>query len=284
MKETIKMPGLYKGQSQQNEAIILAMPVLDVEQKADDSEETITHYISTPDEDRGGDIVNPHGLDDTDFNKSKTVLFNHNYNFPVARNLWLKKQDAGVLCKTKFGSTQMSKDIYLLHKENILNSWSIGFQLDYSKDKYAEYKDGKFYINFWKMFEYSSVSVAMNPNAVDIAKGIIKSVSLKDEFERQEEERIIKQIISEYQKTNEVIKEFMAFKEEVKQFSEFAKEFHPVMAQFIADVRAEVEKLTKKAVQETTEIVGKHDLKLDIDKLIKSTVSGAISGFTGREK
>lgn len=267
----------------QKEPMLLS-PHISVEQKADDKEQSITHFISTPDLDRGGDIVDPHGVDDTDFNKSGTVLFNHNYNFPVAKNLWLKKQDDGVLAKTKFGSTPMAKDIFTLHKEGILNSWSIGFMIDHEKQHAAEWKDGKFYINFLKLFEYSSVSVAMNPNAIDTVKSMVKSIQIKEEFERLDEEEKVKAAILGYSKELAELREYI---KGLAELNAALGNFKTIDAAF-TDIKAEIKTLSEKiatnAVKDAGETVGTKKLvTIDLKSLAGDIVTGAVSRITGKE-
>src|SRR5438093_8430298 len=66
-----------------------------------EAERSIVHYITTPDRDRGGDVVNPFGMLDKDFSKSPTVFYNHRYMLPVAKSLWRKAEAQGVLAKTQ---------------------------------------------------------------------------------------------------------------------------------------------------------------------------------------
>jgi len=137
-----------------------------------EAERTIVHYITTPDRDRGGDIVNPFGMLDTDFAKSPSVFYNHNYNLPVAKSLWRKATDGGVLAKTKFSKTDFANDIYTLHKEGIINTWSIGFRIPDAEDAVNyDKKTNTLFINRWELVEYSSAPIAMNPNSLDIQKG-----------------------------------------------------------------------------------------------------------------
>ena len=157
------------------------------------SERAITHYISTPDIDRGKDIVIPSGMDSTDFEKSKTVFYNHNYDRPIAKNLWVKRTADGVKVKTVFSETPFANDIYTLHMEDIIKTWSIGFDLPRVAGRYSEpvkgalsvdEKTGVRTINKWILLEYSSAPLAMNPNAVDLAKNI-KSYMKSDEMKFQ---------------------------------------------------------------------------------------------------
>jgi len=153
------------------------------------SERAITHYISTPAVDRGKDIVNPKGMDSTDFEKTKTVFYNHNYDKPIAKNLWVKRTEDGVKVKTVFSETPFANDIYTLHQEDIIKTWSIGFDVPRKSGRYSEPVDGAITlddksgirtINKWILLEYSSAPLAMNPNALDLAKNI-KSYMKTDE-------------------------------------------------------------------------------------------------------
>jgi len=154
------------------------------------SERAITHYISTPHIDRGKDIVNPKGMDTTDFEKSKTVFYNHNYDKPIAKNLWLKRTEDGVKVKTQFSETPFANDIYTLHLEDIIKTWSIGFDVPRQKGRWSDPVEGAITldggtgirtINKWILLEYSSAPLAMNPNALDLAKNI-KSYLKTDEM------------------------------------------------------------------------------------------------------
>lgn len=153
------------------------------------SERSIVHYITTNDKDWGGDIVNPKGMDDSNYANSPTVFYNHNYNLPLAKSLWRKPNEKGVIAKTQFSKkTIFADDIYQLHLEGVLNTWSIGW-IPALVD--GELKEGALvfdeeksilYINEWSLVEYSSAPLAMNPNALDVAKSFAKSAQLKEEI------------------------------------------------------------------------------------------------------
>lgn len=186
------------------------------------SERAITHYISTPAIDRGKDIVNPKGMDSTDFEKSKTVFYNHNYDRPIAKNLWLKRTDDGVKVKTQFSETPFANDIYTLHSEDIIKTWSIGFDVPRQKGRYSDPVDGAILIddksgirtiNKWILLEYSSAPLAMNPNALDLAKNIksyMKTDEIKSVIEGFEYREEIKVLIDNQQKEIEDLKTLIA--------------------------------------------------------------------------
>ena len=136
------------------------------------AERAIVHYITTNDIDKMRDVVEPKGMDDSEF--GKTVFYNHNYNLPIAKNISLKAIADGVKAKTVFSKNQFADDIYNMHMEDIINTWSIGFM---PKPGCIEFDEKKncYVIKEWRLFEYSSAPLAMNGNARDIAKGIVKS-------------------------------------------------------------------------------------------------------------
>ncbi len=160
------------------------------------SERAIVHYISTPDLDRHRDILNPKGMDDSEFVQAPSVWYNHNYKYdpnamPIAKSLWRKKQEAGVLTKTVFATTAQANDAYLLHSEGFINTWSVGITPKYDKEGNAEkdsivYDEKKKITTWekWKMFEYSSAPLPANVYAQDQIKAMgeieLESVEYKN--------------------------------------------------------------------------------------------------------
>jgi len=149
--------------------------ISDLETKALKDERAIIHYISTNDLDRTKDIMNPAGMDATDFLKARTVFFNHNYNQPIAKNTELIVEPNGVKAKTVFSETKFADDVYKWHTEGIVNTWSIGFTAD-PKDITIDPDKGVWTYNKWNLLEYSSAPLPANPNALDQAKAVTKSI------------------------------------------------------------------------------------------------------------
>lgn len=140
-------------------------------------ERTIIHYITTNAVDRGKDIVNPLGMDYTDFEKTKTVFYNHNYDKPIAKNVWIKQYNNNVKVGTQFSKSEFANDIYTLHLEDIIKTWSIGFDVPRKNGRWSDPIEGAIItdektgirtINKWILLEYSSAPLAMNPNALDL--------------------------------------------------------------------------------------------------------------------
>jgi len=165
-----------------NDIVRMTFDIL--EKRIDLKERSVTSYISKSTLDRGGDIVRPEGLDEKNYRKNPIVLFNHNPDKPVGTNLWLKKEDEGVLAKTQFGTTPFADDIFQLTKEKILNAFSIGFI-----PKVWERDEKEDIVTFtdWELLEYSVVSVPMNPDAVLEGLKMVKSEMAKSIFEAKKE-------------------------------------------------------------------------------------------------
>jgi len=150
----------------------------DIEEKVfDKKERSVKHFISKEVVDRGKDIVKTGSIDDAEYRKNPIVLFNHNPFMPVARNSWLKTEGDGTLVKTIFGTTPDADDIYLLNVERILNAWSIGFMpKTWEFDQESEVTT---FTNI-ELYEYSSVAVPMNQDAVTEGLKMVKSQQVKD--------------------------------------------------------------------------------------------------------
>lgn len=233
-----------------------------LEKSVDDAERSIKQYISTTTLDRGKDIMLPKGLDETNYRKNPVVLFNHNKDLVIGRNLWLKKESDGVLAKTQFANTPFADDIYILNKEGCLNAWSIGFmprKWDFDQEKgITTYTD-------WELLEYSSVSVPMNQDAVNTAKAMVKSDMAKNLFEKQEMTVEIKNLLLSFPKDIErldsLIKELDA-KIEDKDWYESME----TVERKIFELNEEIKELKKKLETKTLGSLGEH--KSEIEKAI----------------
>lgn len=143
-----------------------------------DSEMTITHYISTPTPDRYGDIVDPEGMLEDQYRKNPVVLLNHDSSkMIIGKNLWLEKTERGILAKTQFADTENGREVYRLNKTGFMNAWSIGFLIP---EGGIEIKDGKRYIRKWELLEYSAVAVPANPDCVNLVMKSLKTIFPKN--------------------------------------------------------------------------------------------------------
>lgn len=197
------------------EPIILSYHSL--EKEFSDEDKVIVHYITTEDIDWIGDVVIAKGMDASEFEKYKTVFYNHDTEKPIAKNIGLIVKDGkGVIAKSKFSEYyEFSNDIYNLYKEDIINTWSIRFRPKNTSQS-IEFKTNEkgeeitIYKN-WDLIEYSAAPLAMNPNAVTLAKSIVKSDNAKYILESYEKyftvEKAIKEHEDKLKQINELLEE-----------------------------------------------------------------------------
>ena len=155
-----------------------------------EKEKTIIHYISTSTPDRYNDIVNPEGIDDSDFRKNPVVFFGHRSNgFPIGKNIWLKPDGKGVIAKTKFDSSDAAGEVFRLNKEGFLNSWSIGFIPKGNPKISRDENTGDVYnlIDEWTLLEYSSVALPANPDCVNLMMKELKCPEVRKILETENE-------------------------------------------------------------------------------------------------
>ncbi len=253
----------------------------------DDNERTIIHYITTETPDRYGDIVIARGMDDKNYSKNPVVFFNHDPYKPVGKSLWRKPDDGFVISKTQFSKTDFANDIYTLHKEGVLNAWSIGFRP--KKDKIERLPEGGFKFNEWELIEYSSVGIPAQPEAVDIAKSIVKSYIMKDQIFAIEQSLFIDKKIKEIENELKELAELKTDIEKYKEISKFVNEFienKKVMLEALRElderlklIELFIESETNKAFKSQPEIVVN---PMNLQKQIQEAIDGAIRRIMGK--
>ena len=176
--------------------------------KVEDGERSVIRLITTPRLDRDSDILLPSGAMLDDFRAAPTCLFAHNYqSLPVAKDIWLKVTNKGILAKSQYASHAFAEDVYQCIKGGFLTSNSVGFipaeiiPQD-KKDEFAKYQDilekdygvdkeessrARQIISKWILLEHSDVPVASNASSLNlsISKGVlpIKTQSFKKYFD-----------------------------------------------------------------------------------------------------
>ena len=239
------------------------------EKQLDKTERSITSYVSAKSIDRDNDIVIPEGIDLVNYKKNPVVLFNHDWRIPaIGTSLWQKADSKGLLAKTKFGSTPFADDIFTLHIEDILKAWSISF---YPK-KWVFDEDKKLTtFTESELLEYSSVNIPANPDALNEAKRMVKSVEALTLIEKTNLDVSIQLQIKEIEN---VVKELQSAFAELKE----AKE-----VDFINDIEKLESKVSK--IEKTLESTLVENIKKNFDKSgeilagidVKALVSGNIT-------
>jgi len=259
------------------------------------NERAITHYISTPDLDRVRDVLDPKGMDDSEFNLAPSVWYNHNYKYdpnakPIAKSLWRKKKDEGVLTKTEFATLAFADDIYQLHTGGFISTWSVG--ISPVKDKNGNQKQGsirfdeknnKTYWDFWRLLEYSSAPMAANIYAQDVVKNLkeleLKSQEMQDVVCRLEfKSEIVKMIQDQDVKLEQIAKKELELKTllDAQLLQDLEKSEREIL-----ELRGELNLLKDKLTKPSGESVVKLT-SADLQDAIKLAVDGALSRITGK--
>jgi len=164
------------------------------ETKADNQDNrTLVVTISTPTPDRSKDTVQPKGMVADNYLKNPVVQFAHKYDEPpIAKCINLVATETGIRATVKFpelGLYDKADTIYRMYKEGFLNAWSIGFMP--LENEYETNSFGGTEFKKWELFEFSSVPVPDNPEALTImrSKGInVDAVIEKKEVDEEDKE------------------------------------------------------------------------------------------------
>ena len=160
-------------------------PCKTIDMKYSKKDDTVVSVISTILPDRDREVLLPRGCDLSEFVKSPTVLFGHEYSGTIfgtdtisviGKNLWTKIDDVGIIAKTKFANTDFAQQCKELVMDEVLRMWSVGFIPEeyhgISEDdlkENPEWEDKVFYvIDKWTMLEYSLVPIGSNPGALTL--------------------------------------------------------------------------------------------------------------------
>src|SRR5438128_3690006 len=96
--------------------------------EVNEEERTITAYITTETMDRDREVVLASGGDLNNYRKNPVVLWAHDsHGTPVAKNLWIRSDNQGLLAKTQYAKTAKAEEIWQLRKGGFLKGYSIGF-------------------------------------------------------------------------------------------------------------------------------------------------------------
>lgn len=153
--------------------------------KVDEKERSIIHTITTGDKNRYNQIVNPDGMNDAEYSKNPVVLWMHGSilantidDLPIGRSAWRQREGNGIIAKTIFHDLPIASDIFYLNKEGFLNAWSIGFSPE--EEVLRDRENDSIIINKWKLYEYSSVTIPANANALNNMLEVVKTDSMKN--------------------------------------------------------------------------------------------------------
>lgn len=141
---------------------------LPVEYKVNEDKREIEAYISTfGNVDSGNDRIQKGAftktLQEDKMRKNPRIkaLWQHRFDSPVGKPIYIEADTKGVLTVTKISPTTLGNDLLVLAKDGVITETSIGYSA--IQQKWA--KDGVRDITELKLFEYSFVTLAMNDQA-----------------------------------------------------------------------------------------------------------------------
>ena len=90
------------------------------------------------------------------------VLWQHDMGKPIGKTLEIYEDDNGLYVKGQLSTTQLAMDARTLAKDGVLQGMSIGYWVkDYTRDQ----ESGVYLLKKLKCYEYSFVTLPMNPEA-----------------------------------------------------------------------------------------------------------------------
>jgi len=172
-----------------------------------EEERSFVAYASTKTMDAYGTVILPDAFDLKRFNKNPVIPWAHDYKSPpVARSMWAKPDEKGLLFKPQFAKTAFAEEVWQLYKEDYLNAFSIGFDplkgvadddelYDQLREKWGiKEKPWRIFTKVG-LYEISAVPVPANEDSLKLAikNGIVKSRNLITAFEKREQENLVNQ-------------------------------------------------------------------------------------------
>ncbi len=96
------------------------------------SDRTVKFVITTDDVDRERDVIDPAGVDTSDFEKNPVVLFAHSHHdLPIGKAVHLSKQPGKIEATVEFATEEQNPQaerVFQLVRGGFLNATSIGFR------------------------------------------------------------------------------------------------------------------------------------------------------------
>lgn len=146
----------------------------------DEAERSVTAYVSTFEWDRAGERFAKGAWNLENFLKNPVVLLQHdNRSFPVGKAVSVVEDETGLLAKTIFHEeTEEARVTFNLFKQKFLHAFSVGFiPKNYMMEPMPDGKSKGVVFTDAELYEYSPVSVPMNPGATvnrEVAEMVVK--------------------------------------------------------------------------------------------------------------
>jgi len=161
-----------------------------------DDQRTVTARISTMSVDRDGEVLVPQGCDATEFLKSPTVFYNHNYAMPLGRCEAIARKADSIEAKTRFAlrpdghvGEWIADTVFSLFQQKVISGFSVGFvpiegRHPSRKDRETFGQRVRYVFSKWKLLEYSVAPLPANQDALVLAvsKGLVSPDSVQTLF------------------------------------------------------------------------------------------------------
>jgi len=159
-------------------------------------ERTIIAKISTINTDRDMEVIDPQGVDITQFMTNPVVLWDHQHSdAPIGKILKIEKTKQAIYAKIKMATTQKATEVWKLIKGGFVKACSIGFIvnenitkgtqkfIEKAKELGADIDNTVNIITACELVENSFVSIPSNRDALITAISS-KSISLSDDMRK----------------------------------------------------------------------------------------------------
>jgi HK97 family phage prohead protease len=148
---------------------------------------TLEVTLTTASRDRQGDVVEPTGLDFSNYLKNPVVLWAHDLSLPpVGKVLNVTVGPREVSARVLFASTEFAREVFDLYADGFLNAWSVGFiPKKWNRLPSGGNAPGGCHVLEAEVVEVSAVPVPANPEALTRMLSHIKSIRLRDSLEQR---------------------------------------------------------------------------------------------------
>lgn len=270
------------------EKIIENKPIytLDKDLTFNESERSITHYISTESVNRYGYILKNSGMDNSKYNG--TVLWEHNRDsffgiakpsdLVIGKSLYQKNDGYGILAKTQFHKTELADDVMNANREGFINSWSLSWDSRNVKDEDIEMVGDVMAVKNWKLLEYSSVIIPANPDCINQMLSMSKSLTFKSLLTS---EHVINELKNSLKENSDKI---LLLENKILSLESLSV---PEQKDYSIEIKNSISELNKQLNAKLFEIVGRMQnlsdgITKNILSQIPSIVTGAIRKYVGK--
>lgn len=209
----------------------------EVYKSIDEENRTITHIISSINPDKSGDVVEIQSIQNETYKNNSVVLWNHFRHIPaIGRSLFQKVEGNYYIAKTEFSkSSELSKELFQLCLEKILNNWSIGALITEN----PIYKDGYYIYKNLVLNEYSLCNIAANSDCINLSfiKNLQSEILVEDFMSQYVLKNLSEEIIQAKQEYEILRTELNDYKSAMESFKEFQKKYSNSLDDVIDEFR-----------------------------------------------